>query len=121
MKTAKSGARNANGVRRKTDILMRRSSTMKTFEATEQAYKNGYEQGKMDALKWIPVSERLPETNGYHVWVIACIDGKRSGVRMFERRTVRGKMVERFKYPWETISNENITHWMPLPEPPKGE
>lgn len=71
--------------------------------------------------EWISVEDRLPETNGYHVWVIACVNGKKSCVRMFERRMVRGKLVERFKYPWETISDENITHWMPLPEPPKGE
>lgn len=32
---------------------------MKIHEATEQAYKNGYEKGKADALKWIPVTERL--------------------------------------------------------------
>jgi hypothetical protein len=38
---------------------------MKTFEATERAYKNGYEQGYKDALvkdnnvpsKWIPVTK----------------------------------------------------------------
>lgn len=26
---------------------------MKIYEATEQAYKNGYEQGKKDAFKWM--------------------------------------------------------------------
>ena len=71
--------------------------------------------------EWISVKDRLPETNGCHVWVIACVDGKRSCVRMFERKMVRGKMVERFKYPWESISDENITHWCDLPQPPKGE
>ena len=29
---------------------------MKIYEATEQAYKNGYEAGKKDALKKIPVT-----------------------------------------------------------------
>ena len=33
---------------------------MKTYEATETAYKNGYKQGKADAMKWISVKERLP-------------------------------------------------------------
>ena len=27
----------------------------------ELAYKKGYEKGKQDAQKWIPVTERLPE------------------------------------------------------------
>ena len=30
---------------------------MKTYEATETAYKNGYEQGKKDALTKIPVTK----------------------------------------------------------------
>ena len=73
--------------------------------------------------EWISVKERLPETNeyGFRVWVVACVDGNKSCIRLFERTTVRGKLVERFKYPWETITYENITHWMPLPPAPKGE
>ena len=39
------------------------------FWATEQAYKNGYEAGKP---KWIPVTERLPDTQEYD-WVLAQI------------------------------------------------
>ena len=68
--------------------------------------------------KWIPVNERLPETNN-KTMVIVCVDGKKSAARWFERTTIRGKLVERFKYPWDVITCENITHWMPLPEPPK--
>ena len=33
---------------------------MTNHEATEQAYKNGYEKGKADALKWTSVKEGLP-------------------------------------------------------------
>ena len=32
---------------------------MNIYDATEQAYKNGYEAGKKD--KWISVKDRLPE------------------------------------------------------------
>jgi hypothetical protein len=70
--------------------------------------------------KWISVKDRLPETN-YRTMVIVCVDGKKSAARWFERTTIRGKLVERFKYPWDVITCENITHWMPLPQPPKGE
>ena len=70
--------------------------------------------------KWIPVTERLPETT-YKTMVIVCVDGEKSAARWFERTTIRGKLVERFRYPWDVITCENITHWMPLPEPPKGE
>ena len=34
---------------------------MNTYQATEIAYKNGYEAGKQDAMKWIPVTEMLPK------------------------------------------------------------
>lgn len=37
---------------------------MDIHNATEQAYRNGYEAGKRDAEpKWIPVTERLPEVD----------------------------------------------------------
>ena len=75
--------------------------------------------------KWIPVTERLPDVNkskaGYEsVGVIVLIEGrKKSAYRTYERAINRGKIVYRWKYPWDRISDENITHWMPLPEMPK--
>ena len=78
--------------------------------------------------EWISVTERLPnvDTNksGYErKGVIVCVDGcsKKSVYRVYERACNRGKTVYRWKYPWDTISNENITHWCEMPEPPKGE
>ena len=94
---------------------------MKTYEATEQAYKNG----KADAMKWIPVTERLPE------------DGDQCLV------TVKYKYAYEKEYSidvdvatyrpeggyidyWDTYNDWNegqqylhVTHWMPLPEPPE--
>ena len=145
---------------------------MKTYEATEIAYKNGYEAGfkdgydggmdvgKRHALKWIPVSERLPEPET-EVMVLAerrCYSFKAKGVTthhivttgMYEDGT---KNTEDSNWWWETDGFEYdeeldayiipegwweykhyngdedhnytiddvVTHWMPLPEPPKGE
>ena len=84
---------------------------MNNYEATEQAYKNGYEQGKKDSLKWIPVSERLPEKGET---VIAL--GSRGGVYTAQ---YKGSIY------WHKLNARchmcEPTHWMPLPEPPKGE
>ena len=63
-----------------------------------------------EASNWIPVDERLPEEDiRVLVWVgennqyFPNIDTDRLHEAMWVR--------------W----NEHITHWMPLPEPPKGE
>lgn len=77
--------------------------------------------------RWIPVEERLPDVNkkkyGYEsVGVIVRIEGQKTATyRIYERAIKRGKTVYRWKYPWERISDEKVTHWMPLPEPPKEE
>lgn len=59
--------------------------------------------------KWISVKERLPE-NGQLVWTYS--DDKQSSYGMMLRHGV-----------WEVIRDGcelvEVTHWMPLPEPPK--
>lgn len=60
-------------------------------------------------MKWISVKERLPE-NGQLVWAYS--DDKKSSYGMMLRH---GE--------WEVIRDGfqlvEVTHWMPLPEPPK--
>ena len=92
--------------------------------ATEQAYKNGYEDGKP---KWIPVTERLPDLELLEVKeddkdVFPCLAARK------HPRAKGGKYTAKVWYDGygfiDGISNDvtdEITHWMPLPEPPKGE
>lgn len=75
---------------------------MHEHDIAEQAYKRGYEDG---CPKWIPVTERLPEDG---VQVLACTKHRKP----FVAHCKYGK--------WRVSGSVTITHWMPLPEPPKG-
>jgi Protein of unknown function (DUF551) len=84
---------------------------------------------------WISVKDRLPE---HHKTVLVCNNKKGMCVVVFIDSIEMNKVMEKSQYPWECvdvkkhpyyfISQEinqhtanNITHWMPLPEPPKDE
>ena len=83
---------------------------MDKYTAQEMAFKHGYEKGyEAGKPKWIPVSERLPENGDT---VIVC-DTREDYVNSFW-----------YDHGWwynegHRVSLEEITHWMPLPEPPK--
>lgn len=67
--------------------------------------------------KWIPVTERLPEHHGHYLVHIE--GGEFSQVSWEEIAFFDGKI-----FMWEHISSEypeDVTHWMPLPEPPESE
>ena len=65
--------------------------------------------------KWIPVSERLPEKME---WVMcACVDGEVNILR-YDHIMDDWDLLHR---PNRCYRKEYVTHWMPLPEPPKGE
>jgi hypothetical protein len=71
--------------------------------------------------KWIPVTERLPDTQEYD-WVlaqVAFIPGNLYGVPVVAELR-HGEWYDAYD---ETIEGdfEKVTHWMPLPEPPKGD
>lgn len=63
--------------------------------------------------RWIPVTERTPETSG--TYQVTCMDGKIC-------RSTYVKFQKKFKH-WEltgTRSYWRVTAWMPLPEPYRG-
>lgn len=70
--------------------------------------------------RWIPVSERLPEKTSHYLVHIECkCDGelwsKWTDVAWFYR-----KFYWEYRYGAEFFK-ETVTHWMPLPQPPKEE
>ena len=83
---------------------------MDNHTATEIAYKNGYAKGYADAMKWIPVTERLPEEDGWYL----VYRGEYGGICIVHYKVLKTK--GKWMCKWE-----EVTHWMPLPEPPKGE
>lgn len=66
---------------------------------------------------WIPVEERWPEHLSDVLVAYKCGDYVRLGVGEFDGTTVNdeGMTVPYFK----GIGGFEVTHWMPLPEPPK--
>lgn len=67
--------------------------------------------------RWIPVTERLPEENGLYFccWKAQC-DDKSWIIRLADWRADTGWMNM-----YDEPMKKPITHWMPLPNPPKGE
>lgn len=75
----------------------------------------------MEALKrtrWIPCSERLPESDQE---VLVIVSGKAGNITLVDSVEIgnfdrdEGWILEMWPE-WEDL---NVTHWMPMPEPPK--
>lgn len=71
--------------------------------------------------RWIPVEERLPERDDC---VAVCVSGKpQTNITLqnaVELATFSGKEGWILEC-WPEWESADVTHWMPLPQPPKGE
>lgn len=81
---------------------------MDNYTATEEAYKKGY----ADATKWIPVTERLPEEDGYYLCNVRSFAFPGS-FYMATLKYYKGGFIDGHFY------TDDVTHWMPLPPAPK--
>ena len=84
------------------EILILKQKRANIFEIAN-AYKRGYE----NALKWIPVSERLPTEE----------DANEEGVVLVHN--IGCPMYEAMDWDQVEMFSRTISHWMPLPEAPK--
>lgn len=66
--------------------------------------------------KWIPVSERLPEVFGEFAVAVKTVNGE-----MCADYADYDPFLQRWRTSCFIGDDECVTHWMPLPEPPKGE
>ena len=71
-------------------------------EQAEALYNAGYRK-----QEWISVDERLPEREGKYL------------VATFDRRVGIGNLIDYYCDGDLSFDNYKVTHWMPLPEPPK--
>ena len=83
--------------------------------------------------KWIPVTERLPDKDGkYLAFNKGIVAGsgycRVLGFAKDARKIDQYDFVEDWQNVWYFYDSEygyvttnSVTHWMPLPEPPKGE
>lgn len=81
--------------------------------------------------KWIPVTEMLPDIDGRYLvlkniygtpWcdvIYFAKDGRK--VDKYDFRREWKNVWYRYDSEWGNVTTDDITHWMPLPEPPKGE
>ena len=76
---------------------------------------NLHRQGKI--RYWIPVTERLPDYDK----VVQITDGIEVGHGYLEGVNTTVGIALLWHSPFCDIDEEHITHWMPLPEPPKEE
>lgn len=100
-------------------------NTRRTTLETALAYLKEYFAKDINVPGWIPVTVRLPEDDlpkGSKVKQIKVLTALKSDKGV---RTVRSQMRYRCTWysdsePWTwKYSGSEITHWMPLPEPPK--
>ena len=66
--------------------------------------------------KWISVTERLPEERGNYLVVINCPRGRWDEICAFDGEKEWVSIDE-----YAEIATKWVTHWMPLPEPPKDD
>lgn len=97
-------------------------STMEMF--TDHLIANG-----VTVQQWIPVSERLPDKKGKYLALLEYVK-----CTMILNFSLDFLVCDEYGFPtkekkscfyyydddWENIEVPEVTHWMPIPEPPKG-
>ena len=67
--------------------------------------------------RWIPVTERLPEPSDPATAVLGITKQGQCHVVYYYKAAIN----DVFTGFYDSAVKRDITHWMPLPEPPKGE
>jgi hypothetical protein len=89
------------------EIIILKQKRANIFEILD-----AYERGRVNALKWIPVTERLPKKFNNALAVRKCGDWFSIDVEC---------IIADGKWCGDVFDKNEVTHWMPLPEPPREE
>lgn len=78
----------------------------------ENIYVDGYTQGRADAWRWIPVSERLPKKDGVYL-VNRQARKLDNGMYAYSEYPITARQFKDGKF----LSGQVITHWLPIKLP----
>lgn len=87
---------------------------LKALAYDREQYKKGYADGLEAGYEWISVEDRLPSESVS----VAVYIKEGNGAYWIQTAYLNGG---KWRIPGEYVVDRNITHWMPLPEPPKEE
>ena len=78
---------------------------------------------RLSLLRWIPVTERMPDVersqHGSVECIVACSTGLVTAMRYTENRNAKTEKGRRPRWEWNwRVATWEVTHWMPLPAPP---
>lgn len=94
------------------DRQLKRQAFLNGFLDGYQAAKDELADADKVMLQWISVKERLPEVGTWCLWMYPT----GPEVNQYEGKLDDGTML--FHRSWYD-SDDEVTYWMPLPEPPK--
>ena len=96
--------------------------------------ENGMLKEEVQQMRWIPVEERLPDKPGHYLvctnvnyWHGGCMDKNGSSSNAGTTDGYAGTTLSVLDCfyditgDWNRVCNAHVTHWMPLPSPPKEE
>ena len=90
------------------------------------AYEDtGLAPEEVQQMRWIPVEERLPDKPGHYLvctnvnyWHGGCMDKNGASSNAGTTLSVLDCFCD-ITGDWNRVCNAHVTHWMPVPKPPK--